>query len=596
MWLQRVLKFGFTFKNIFAIISLSLISTLTEIFGIGIFLPVFQYIRENGNVNALAQDSVLWEYLIRFFDFIRLDVSLLYLLIAAFLFFGVKQIFLFIRMVYLGALTHRVTKAQRDKMFNRYLDADTTYHDKMPVGNLVNAMTTELNSAMAGILAPLDLIVGLIMMISYMVFLSFLSWEMTLASLVILLVASRLPKAWIRKSAQVGRFLAESNTKMSSFLVERIKSPRLVRLAGTTYAEKKDFFNLTRSQQKHSVSGIILSSKTDVVIEPVVIALSLTFLYVAYTYIQMSIEEIGLYLLIVLRLMPVAKISLMRWQKMQAFLGSIEIVLNRLNAMQEAKEVDRGNRKLDHFKNSIELKNVSFQYANADESAIKNISISFPKGQMVALVGASGSGKSTLIDLLPALRIPSSGGISIDGIELSQYSLAAIRSAIAYAPQSPQIFDGTVENHIRYGKPDASEEEIQQAAKLAGAEEFINNLPNGYHTHLGEDAVNLSGGQRQRLDLARALVRNAAILILDEPTSNLDAESEDKFKQALIRIRKETETSIIIVAHRLAGIADADNIIVLDKGSVESQGTHRELQNIDGWYAKAWKMQEQVEV
>ena len=207
------------------------------------------------------------------------------------------------------------------------------------------------------------------------------------------------------------------------------------------------------------------------------------------------------------------------------------------------------------------------------------------------MVGPSGSGKSTLIDLLPRLRSPTKGFIHVDGVNINNFTLRSVRQLISYAPQFPQIFNGTVKSHILYGKINATNEEVLEAAHLAGAESFIDKLPNGFDTILGDDAVKLSGGQRQRLDLARALVRKAPILIFDEPTSNLDAESEEIFKQVLGEIRKETNTTIIIVSHRLASIIDADKIIVLNQGKVEMSGVHSKLLSQDGWYAKAWNAQ-----
>jgi ABC-type multidrug transport system fused ATPase/permease subunit len=239
----------------------------------------------------------------------------------------------------------------------------------------------------------------------------------------------------------------------------------------------------------------------------------------------------------------------------------------------------------------VAINNVSYCYPLAKDNALKNITIKFEVNKMTAVVGPSGSGKSTLIDLLPRLRLPSKGVIEIDGLNIEKIRLKSLRKFISYAPQSPQIFDGTVKNHILYGKMDATNQEIQEAARLAGAIDFINQLSQGFDTVLGEDAIKLSGGQRQRLDLARALVRKAPILILDEPTSNLDAESEDMFKQVIYGIRKETNTTIIIVAHRLASVSNADNIVVLNKGIVEACGVHSDLLNQNGWYSKAWKMQ-----
>jgi ABC-type multidrug transport system fused ATPase/permease subunit len=226
-----------------------------------------------------------------------------------------------------------------------------------------------------------------------------------------------------------------------------------------------------------------------------------------------------------------------------------------------------------------------------EEHALKNISIKFKTGSINAIVGPSGSGKSTLIDLLPRLRLPSAGIIKIDGVNIAEYTLKSLRQLISYSPQSPQIFDGTIKNHILYGKSDATDKELQDAVQLAGAEEFINKLPKGLNTIIGDDAVKLSGGQRQRLDLARALIKKSKILILDEPNSNLDIESEKIFTKVLRKIQKETNTTIIIVAHRLQSIADADQIIVLNQGRIDATGAHNELLKQRGWYAKAWKMQ-----
>ncbi|MBT4730519.1 ATP-binding cassette domain-containing protein [Candidatus Woesearchaeota archaeon] len=260
--------------------------------------------------------------------------------------------------------------------------------------------------------------------------------------------------------------------------------------------------------------------------------------------------------------------------------------------MQESTENDTGLVVLNKLERSIEFDNVSYRYPLAKSDALKNINIKIKANEMIALVGPSGSGKSTLIDLLPRLRQPKEGFIKIDGVNIEKNTLKSIRELIAYVPQSPQIFNGTVEAHIRYGKGDATDEEVQKSAHLAGAKEFIDQLSEGFDTVLGEDAIRLSGGQRQRLDLARALVKKVPILILDEPTSNLDVESEERLKSVLEKIRNDTDITIIIVTHRLASVVDFDKIIVLNKGLVESVGGHSKLLKERGWYGNAWRDQE----
>jgi len=251
-------------------------------------------------------------------------------------------------------------------------------------------------------------------------------------------------------------------------------------------------------------------------------------------------------------------------------------------------EKDTGSIDLCKLNQSILLSGVYYLYPDMQNYVLENITINFKVNSLTAIVGPSGSGKSTLIDLLPRLRLPTKGLIYIDNKNYTKYKLKSIRKMISYVPQEPQMFNGTVRSHILYGKADASNDEVVMAANLAGAEEFISKLPQGFDTNLGEDAVKLSGGQKQRLDLARALVRKAPILILDEPTSNLDAESEAIFSKVISRIRDNTNTTIIIVSHRLESISDADNIIVLNHGKVESSGVHVELLRENGWYAKAW--------
>jgi ABC-type multidrug transport system fused ATPase/permease subunit len=590
-WLKYAQEYGLTVRTLLILFVLSLTATLTEIFGVGLFLPIFQFIRMQGDIQSLVSESPVWEYIVDWFRFVGFDVSLVVLLSISFSLFLGRQLFAYIRMVYQAAVTQQLVQTIRMRIFRRYLDADTAFHDQMPVGNLVNAMTVEVTQAVIGIMAPLNLFIYLIMIVGYVVILSILSWEMTLASVVVLFGASQVPKIWIRMSANVSRKLANANTEMSSFLVGRLKSPRLVRLAGTYDAEVDELRGLTQLQRKHSVFGSVLRARTEVVMEPVVIGLSLIFLYLAYTVLNMQIEIIGLYLIVALRLMPIVKGVITQLQTVQRFIGSIEVVDHRLSEMEVAKEKDTGILLINEF-NKLAFNEITFTYSGASIKALDRVTFEIKSGTMVAIVGPSGSGKSTMIDLIPRLRPLDSGTIRIGNVSVEEYQLLSLRKSIAFVPQSPQIFDGTVSNHIRYGKPNATDQEVMEAAHLAAADQFIEKLPDKYGSLLGEDAVKLSGGQRQRLDLARALVRKAPLLILDEPTSNLDAESEDAFHQALSRILKETNTTIIIVAHRLASIFDADQIVVLNRGKVEEIGKHHDLMQQNGWYRKAWEIQE----
>ena len=590
-WLYRAHNLGLHYRSIIIIIFLSLSATVTEIFGIGIFLPIFQFIRLEGNLEALATDSTIWQYILNGFAFVNIDPSLIILLLVSFSFFLGRQVITYFRLVYNIAVRQRIIQIQRNRIFNGYIDADTLYHDNVPVGNLVNIITTEVNGAVSGVMAPMELIVYVVMLFGYLIILSLLSWKMTLVSVIVLLLSSAVSNIWIRKSAVTGRKLVNANTIMSEFLVGRLRSPRLVRLSGTGVAEKNEFHQLTQIQRKYSVLGSMLQAKTEVVMEPIVIGLSLVFLYLSYTVFQLQIETIGLYLLVAFRLLPVVKGIIAQWQTVQRLLGSMEIVEDRFQTMQDSIEKDFGTESLDKLKKSVMINNASYRYPTGQVDALKNITINFKVGEMTAIVGPSGGGKSTLIDLLPCLRLPTKGLIQIDGLNIEKYTLTSLRKMISYAPQFPQIFDGTVKSHILYGKIDATNEEVIEAAQLAGIEDFINQLPQGFETILGEDAVKLSGGQRQRLDLARVLVSKSPLIILDEPTSNLDAHSEKLFASVLDKIRNSTDRTIIIVSHNLSSILNADQIVVLNYGLIESTGKHEELLKNSEWYSSAWKLQ-----
>jgi len=215
---------------------------------------------------------------------------------------------------------------------------------------------------------------------------------------------------------------------------------------------------------------------------------------------------------------------------------------------------------------------------------LKKINLFINSGDLIAIVGHSGSGKSTLIDLLPILRQPTEGVIELDGLSLSKYNLKDLRSLISYSPQDPQIFIGTIAQHIGYGKEGASNEEIISAAKLAGIHDFIQSLPDQYQTHIRSSVNTFSGGQRQRLDLARALIKKSNVLILDEPTSSLDKKTEKEFYKTIYDLHNSTDMTIIIITHQVGSIADCDKILVLEDGSINGFGTHNELINSCKWY------------
>ena len=260
-------------------------------------------------------------------------------------------------------------------------------------------------------------------------------------------------------------------------------------------------------------------------------------------------------------------------------------VIDRKNLIQN----DKSSPELKVENSKINFKNVSFKYKISNEDAIKDISFSAEGGKVTALVGHSGAGKSTIMNLIPRFYEPKKGEIFIDGQNIKNVNLYSLRKKIAIVSQDTVLFDDSVENNIKFAKSDATDKEIKQACESAAAEDFISNLPEKYKTIIGENGVRLSGGEKQRLSIARAILKNSPIILLDEATSSLDTESEEKVQNAIFNLTKNRTT--IVIAHRLSTIKKANRIIVMKDGSIVGEGTHEELLKNSKVYANLYKKQ-----
>ena len=577
------------------LLALQLIGTVIELAGIFTLLPVFQYIQGDGDVAALVVAHDEWRMLTEGYALVGLSVSLATLLATSFTFLLLRQAVVYVRTIYQARVREGTVARVRALAFERFLHVSGAYQDRNTTGGIVNDLTTELARSADYLFGRLYFAGLLVVIAAYGISLLFVSIGMTAVAIVLFGSALLILRSQMHKSEIVGRDVLSANAEAAVFLVERLKTGRLIRLSGMEVAETAEMQRLTERQRASLVHLYRLMALVTVVLEPIVIGASFVFIYLSVTLFGTGIEQIGIFLVLILRLLPVVKELANTRQATRSTGPAFEVVVKRLESMAREREPENGGLEFAGLARSITFEQVSFAYEGNDASpALRAFSAVLEKGKLYALVGPSGAGKSTLTDMIPRLRWPDSGRILIDDTPLEDFDLASLRASIAYAPQTPQLFNVSIAEHIRYGKPNATMEDIHRAAEMAGVAGFVADLANGYETEIGEAGLRLSGGQRQRLDLARALVRQAPILILDEPTSNLDAESEVRLRDAMQRIRTKTETTMIVIAHRLATVAMADKILVLDRGLLVTEGPHDELMSADGWYASAFSAQQAV--
>jgi ABC-type multidrug transport system fused ATPase/permease subunit len=592
MMLPRFFKnawaIGYTQFWMFSILSIQLVAVVFEGISIGAILPILQFVEKGGEIETLLQESPLWEYLVVAAKTMGVPLSLPTLLTGAFALIVCRQCFVYLREVFSSWIQLEVIRNVRNRAFDGFMHAELSYNDGMQAGRFVNELTTELPRAASSITTGITFISILLSCIVYGFVVLLLSPSLTIVSFAVLMLVAVLLIRLMRRIHGLGFRITNANQDLSAFLFERLKSIRLVRLSNIEAAEFKSLKEHTERQRAQLFEQRRLMSLLSVLIEPMVLAIALTLFYFAVTKLTIEFSEILLFFFILLRMAPLVKEAIVARQSYLGQIASIEVVGNRLKSLEEGKADPGGPRELTALKNLISLKNVQFSYPDTSEKALNGMNLDVPAAGMLAIVGPSGAGKSTLVDCLPRLRTPSSGEILFDGIPQKEFSVTSLRKAISFVPQTPQIFNVTVSEHIRFGLPTASDEDVRWAARVAQADEFIQKMPEGYDTVLGESGIRLSGGQRQRLDLARALVRRAPILVLDEPTSNLDPNSEAKFLIALEVVRSETPTTLVIIAHRLSTVRMADQIAVMEDGVVTSIGTHDTLMESDGWYGRAF--------
>jgi ATP-binding cassette subfamily B protein len=484
-----------------------------------------------------------------------------------------------------------VTHDLRRTLYNHIQRLSLAEHDQAQTGDLITRVTSDIgavqdfiSSALLGMLVNVLTLIGMIAVMLY------INWRFTLIALSIAPALFMVVYSFTRRIKKASRAVRKKESELVSVVQEVLTSVRVVKAFAREDFEVNRFESHSLDNVETALKARSIKARLSPIVDVMVaIGTCLVLGYGARLALsgQLSAGVLIVFLLYLGKMYkPMRELSKIADTVSKAIVG-YERIQEVLEIEARVRDLPRA-RRAPRFKGKIEFDHLNFAY-DEKSRVLKDISFKIEPGQVAAIVGPSGTGKTTIISLIPRFYDPQSGTVKIDGVNIRDYTLKSLREQISFVLQETLLFHATVWDNIAYGKPDATSEQIMRAAKLANAHEFIEKLPEGYATMIGERGANLSGGQRQRISIARAVIRNTPILILDEPTSGLDSSSEQTVIEALDRLM-QGKTSIVI-AHHLNSIRHADIIFVIKDSELVEQGTHEELLAADGLYAELHKIQ-----
>lgn len=589
---------------VYAILNIlfNILSVIFSLASFALFIPVLQMLFKTTEVPAEVpefswlnfeslKENFYYEINKMISDYGEMDV-LLYICIIIVVLYFLRNLFRYLAMYFLAPIRNGVVRDIRNDMYLKILILPLSYYSEQKKGDIISRMTSDVQEIEWSIMSSLEMIFrDPIAIISYLVALFIISPSLTVFVLILLPVSGfligRIGKSLKRTSVKGQRQLGI----IMSIIEETISGLRIIKAFNAIKVTEQNF---KKENNIYTRLMIRLYRKRDLA-SPLSEFLAASVLVVVLWYGGKLVLSPGgsldaaifiAYLGIFSQIIPPAKSitsAIYNIQKGSASVDRIQKIFDADEVIIEKPDAVQ----IKEFKNKIEYKNVSFSYEK--EEVLKNINLTVKKGETIALVGPSGGGKSTMVDLLPRFYDCLKGEILIDGTPIKDFIISDIRGLMGIVSQEPILFNNTIFENIALGMNNINEEEVIAAAKVANAHEFISKMEKGYYTNIGDRGVKLSGGQRQRISIARAVLKNPPILILDEATSSLDTESERLVQDALFKLMKN-RTSVVI-AHRLSTIQFADEIIVINKGEIVERGSHADLIAQNGVYKKLHELQ-----
>lgn len=513
--------------------------------------------------------------------------------VALIVVFSAKNISLYIKNVTLSIVQYRLIRDLRNKLYSHFHYLSLSYFNKNKSGELTAVLVNDIDNMRNSLSIMFQkLFVEPINIIILMSLLFIVSTKLALIALLIIPVSGiiifGISHSIRRRSARSQAQLAG----MTSMIAETIGSMRIVKAFATKGFEINRFAKETQKYYKLMLRRDRLRFVSSPVSETFGATIAALLLWVGARDVlvieSISSEDFLRFILLLFSLFQPLKNLTNVVNELQNGLASADRVFTIMDIKSDIQDMDNA-AEVNDLNKSLSFNDVSFSYGDEKDKVLSNINFQINKGEILALVGPSGAGKSTLVDLIPRFYDTLGGSIKIDGKDIKELKINSLRSLMGIVTQETFLFDDSVKANIAYGVENISDDKIKDAAIAANAHEFIKDLPDGYNTIIGERGVSLSGGQKQRIAIARAIVKNPPILILDEATSSLDSESEKHVQSAIENLM--SERTVFVIAHRLSTVHNANKILVLENGKIVQEGKHDELVNIDGLYKQLHKMQ-----
>ncbi len=525
--------------------------------------------------------------------FIKQSSTLVYIIpICIVLAFSMKGLSLYFAKIIMINVSEEVRRDIQTDMFSKLIHADTQLIDKEHSGKFITNLNNDV-SMITGLVstAILNLFKDSLTLIGLLSVMFYQNWKLSLIALIMIPLASFASKSLGKRISKVSTQQMQKAATLTSYLIEIFKNHRLMKIFQREKYEKnraKEFIHNLKELNKKINVIFVRASPIMEFLTGIMIAILIFISAKLVISNELEVNNFFSFLAaMMLAYQPVRSLATLNITVQQGIAGARRVlpIIDKKHEIQE----EANAKELSVPKGQIVFENVKFKYLKDDEEILKSINLNIPSGQMTALVGQSGAGKSTILNLIPRFYDAGSGNIKIDNQSIYETTIYSLRKKISLVSQDTTLFDDTIKNNILYANPDASDQEIYKAAQHSFANDFIDQLPNKFDTVIGEDGVRLSGGEKQRISIARAILKKTPIILLDEATSSLDAETESKIQEAINFLTKGRTT--IVIAHRLSTILNSDKIYVINKGQAVGEGKHEELLNSSEIYKNFYEKQ-----